>query len=117
MGEIEFRHSGQTGRRETETSGVLQSRQSDGKKTAERPLTTVLRGATKLVRGSTRWIRRFLAKVSQLMKTDLRFQVGGLQIRARDLAGWRYQWHQYMKFAAGLQCRPWFLEPVHCFFT
>ena len=37
-----------------ETSGVLQRRQSEGKKTAERPLTTVLKGATRLARGSTR---------------------------------------------------------------
>jgi hypothetical protein len=48
-----------------------------------------LKGATKLARGSTRITRRFLATVSQLLKTDLRFQVPEDIAQTLDLVGRR----------------------------
>jgi len=114
MGESKSRQSEQTGSRDRETSGVWQSRQSEGKKAAERLLRTVLKGATRLARGSTRRTRCFLVTVSQLLKTDLRFQVSAQETHSIWLAG-EYRHSKYKNFAAVPQCRWRFGPDIHRF--
>src|SRR5271165_469285 len=63
------RHSVQTGIREMLSSGVLQSLQSEGKRTEKMLRDRVFKGATRTARNSARSFRRFRSSVSRLLKT------------------------------------------------
>ncbi len=68
---MESRHSGHTGRREMFTRGILQSLQSEGKKTEKTLWTAATIGATRDVRCSARSLRRCRSRVARLLKTTL----------------------------------------------